>query len=30
MPATVLGGLVVLAHNNQALNVSTFDNLSFS
>ena len=30
MPATVFEGLMVLAHNNQALNVSTFDNLSFA
>ena len=30
MPATVFGGLTVLAHNNQALNVSTFDNLTFA
>jgi hypothetical protein len=30
MPATVFGGLSVLAHNNQALNVSTFDNLTFA
>jgi len=30
MPATVFGGLAVLSHNTQALNVSTFDNLSFA
>ena len=29
MPATVFGGLMVLSHNAQVLNVSTFDNLSF-
>jgi hypothetical protein len=30
MPATVFGGLAVLSHNTQVLNVSTFDNLSFA
>jgi regulation of enolase protein 1 (concanavalin A-like superfamily) len=30
LPATVFSGLMVLSHNNQALNVSTFDNLSFA
>jgi hypothetical protein len=30
MPATVFGGLMVLSHNTQVLNVSTFDNLTFA